>query len=148
MTKFKHVLGTHTPIQVQEEPLPTPKQTTKVRLPNKDEKTKHMYDPTVVARIHYLIDKAAKKYGIKKKSSEFKELHTSADSVLDEMPDLEGKTPEQFVEALFDVIVGGLHPENPMLSTSFLKQHYRRNRPDWRGLHRKKLSGRSIWVLI
>ena len=97
-----------------------------------------MYDATVVAKIHYVIDKSAKKYGIKKRSEEFKELHTSADNVLEEMPDLEGKIPELFVESLFDIIVGGLpnkKPENPMLSTSFLNQHYRRNKPDWRGLH-------------
>jgi len=66
----------------------------KIRLSQKDEGKKHMYDPTVVARIHYLIDKSARKYGIKKKSEEFKELHNSADSVLEEMTDLEGKTLE------------------------------------------------------
>ena len=103
-----------------------------------------MHDPTVVARIHYLIDKSARKYGIKKKSEEFKELHNSADSVLDEMPDLEGKTPEQFVEALFDLVVGGLPDKKPRKPYA----QYRRNRPDWRGLHRRNLSGRSIWVLI
>ena len=80
----------------------------KIRVQQKDEGKKQMYDPTVVARIHYLIDETAKKYGIKKKSEDFKELHTQADSVLEQMPDLDGKTPELFVESLFDIIVGGL----------------------------------------
>ena len=104
-----------------------------------------------MARIHHLIDKSARKYGIKKKSTDYKDLHIQADSVLEQMPDLDGKTPEQFVEALFDLVVGDLttkKPTNPMLNTSFLKQHYRRNRPDWRDLHKKKLSGMRIGVLI
>jgi len=33
-----------------------------------------------------------------------------------------------------------------MLITSGLKQHCRRNRPNWKGLHRKELSEKNIWL--
>ena len=74
----------------------------------KEEEQKPKHDPTIVTKVYHLIDKTAKKYGIKKKSDEFKELHDQADSVLEDMTDLDGKAPEQFVEALFDIIVGDL----------------------------------------
>jgi len=124
---------------------------TKIRETEKVEEQKNM-DTTVATEVHHLIEKTAKKYGIKKKSDEFKELHDQADSLFEQMPDLDGKPPEQFVDALFNIVVGDLpdkkprKPKNPMLSTSSLKQHYRRSRPNWRGLHRKVLSEISIWL--
>ena len=59
-----------------------------------------------MTKVYHLIDKTAKKYGIKKKSEKYKELYDRANEVLEEMPDLEGNLPELFVESLFDLVVG------------------------------------------
>ena len=66
-------------------------------------------EETIPARVHHLIDKIAPKYGIKEKSEELQEVHDMADGLFDEMPDLDGKPPELFVESLFDITVGAIH---------------------------------------
>ena len=126
MAKFKHVLGKHTPIQVQEEPPPTPppppppKQNTKIRLPNKDEEIKHMAepvagpvaDPDVVAQVKYLLNKVTVKYGIKKQSKDYKFLHYMLDTNLKQYPDLNNKTPKEFTKRLIENFLNQLPSKN------------------------------------
>ena len=71
----------------------------------KKEEQKNM-DTPIAARVDHLIDKIAKKYGVKEKSEELQEVHDMADGLFEEMPDLDGKPPELFVESSFDIAVG------------------------------------------
>ena len=60
---------------MQEDPTFTPKKITKIRLPHKDEETKHMADSVFVERLKFLINMFAVKYGVKKQSKNFKVLN-------------------------------------------------------------------------
>ena len=67
--------------------------------------------------------------------------------MLDEMPDLEGKTPEQFVEALFDLVVGGLPDKklrNPYAQYKFSEATLQKKQARLERLAQKKLAGISI----
>ena len=70
-------------------------------------KYKHMA-PTqrVQHRVHQAIDKIAPKYDVKNPSEELQEVHDMAEGLMEDMPDLGGKSPDAFAEGMFDIAVG------------------------------------------
>ena len=60
----------------------------------------------ITRRVHKSIDKIAPAYGVKNPSEELQEVHDMAEGLMEDIPDLGGKSPDAFAEGMYNIIVG------------------------------------------